>query len=802
MSAANDRASQNVDSNVSVSAPANPIINVALSKHPGLPQPVSLGVPFTLESKTQASKIASLAIRTPSGDLLPATTQPLFNWPDGSVRWAVVCFVPVQGGEHELLTDATQKSPAVQNPVIVTQAADTITLSNTLASITLGSKGNGPIHKLVAQNHNWLDQPEAFRLLVESDKHTFDTTHETSRTLSILHQTPLRTRVRVEGTHVNAKGQRRLSYRLDIELWANLSAVRFDYHFFNLEPGTDAIDIDRIAMNFDFNLKGKTQRHIEQSTHGMYTMPRDVFNPAPVCLNVDDNHSRPCAEDPAMLLDDTDYPYYLRGPRIDTNEWMGIVSDDNHAVYGSMHEFAAMRPKRLASEDNKLSLDIWPRRAGALNLQQGKSRRQTFNLVFGDQGKLSAGQAAGQLKALLHEGRACLQRDWLVHCKVFDQEKVLAPGQNMRMEKYLSRLMRLAIPQTMFDLGDTAETHYQQTYAPLNYVLPIVDNPPPRVVSTGGFLMPVSNPLGYEAVWSNNEYDGIYAFCCELMRTGRPELWPIVRQLARHNMEVDFLHYSDHKWLHRATPAHSARHTSTGAYPSHFWTQGLVMYHCLSGDVDALEIANALGDKILENFTDPVVRPILWGFNRELGWPVLALSHLVDLTGDERHRKMLEELIEFLIGFDRDGFKGAVKLSSGNALHSMTRQIVDGFFGYVSMVEGVDHYLSHTDNPKASAWFNKLLNELTFHLDQAHNDGDHVSNQINQGMAIALDRMNDPKAVDLGMVCVQELIDSRAWSSPTPEVKSVATAYRGMIRFLQHAQVRGPLKELDYKRWK
>jgi hypothetical protein len=40
----------------------------------------------------------------------------------------------------------------------------------------------------------------------------------------------------------------------------------------------------------------------------------------------------------------------------------------------------------------------------------------------------------------------------------------------------------------------------------------------------------------------------------------------------------------------------------------------VLQYYCLSGDADALEIAEALDDKIVEDLTDPEMRKGFWGF--------------------------------------------------------------------------------------------------------------------------------------------------------------------------------------------
>jgi hypothetical protein len=115
--------------------------------------------------------------------------------------------------------------------------------------------------------------------------------------------------------------------------------------------------------------------------------------------------------------------------------------------------------------------------------------------------------------------------------------------------------------------------------------------PPVYLALTHNQLAEWAFPQQYEPVWTNNEYDSIFAVCTEIMRSGRADLWQQARWAARHNAEVDFVHYHDDPQQHRACPQHSYRHNRSGAVLSHFWTQGLLQYYCLTGDQDVLEVA-------------------------------------------------------------------------------------------------------------------------------------------------------------------------------------------------------------------
>ena len=697
----------------------------------------------------------------------PASGKPLALWPDGSVRWCLVKFGARVAGLHTVVVNPP-KPPALDGVTVNTDGDRWIITTDRL-SVTVNETGAGIFSDITCDGHAYLNTPEDVHFSVDDASTKF----EQVRAIRVIDQSPLRVRLRIEGSHCRVNGTRSLAYRLDVEVWAGWPALRLDYHYFHLTPGLPAMPIHRIACDTAWNLGEKTQRYFLQKNYGIFYKSRHVANPAPVAIAADFTRGEPHVEDPAMLLDDIDYPFYLHAPLISTQDWLG-VGDGQHAVYIQMQDFNAAKPNRLLSADNRLALEVWPATAETLELPQGRSRRQTITLAFiadtahatadvfkGSNAPTQAPKgAAAVLRALVHEGRACVQPEYFAACGDFGQAHVLPAGRHLRIEGNLAGLMTLDMPTTKFDVGDT-DSHYNSSYSVLSENLVHPRDGAPTIPRIWPGLAPTQTYLDcHEPVWTNNEYDVLHAFSSEIMRTGRHELWNTLRLAVRHNIEVDFLHYSDHKWLHRATPAHSARHTTTGAYPSHFWSQGLLEYYCMTGDIDALEVAEALGDKTIENFTDPGTCETLWGFNREIGWSVLTLACLYDVTREERFKTTLDELVDFLIAYDRGGFTGAINLSAGNDRWNMNRQIVANFFGYASMIEGVDLYAVSTGRADVVQWLQQLCRDLADEAMNAAREGAMPGINFDMALAVGYERTGEKRFVQMmGM-----LLDRVYWT--------------------------------------
>ena len=345
----------------------------------------------------------------------------------------------------------------------------------------------------------------------------------------------------------------------------------------------------------------------------------------------------------------------------------------------------------------------------------------------------------------------------------------------------------------MFDLGDTIDSDYCRTYLPIPNNLSLKPHAPALrrvyLASPGSWHTSFADwalPELYEPVWSNNEYDAIHALCSEIMRAGRRDLWPIARWCARHNTEVDFVHYHDDRQQNRATPQHSGNHNRSGAIPSHFWTQGLIQYYCMTGDGDVLEVAMALGDKIIEDLTVPEFRASFWGFTRELGWPLIALVSVWDITREDRYRRQLDEITEYVIGHDR-------KRRQDKGLSP---------FSAWCMIEGIDRDQRLTGRRDSEAWLLDVCQDMRQEMIDVNRAGAGSVSAFEyvqlQAMAIGYERTAQTSFLKTGLVHIEELTDSRNWSDPTPETVPMAVGYRGLTRFLHHAHKAGLLDWLEY----
>ena len=781
-----------------------PRVDVSESDPSAAGLPVVVGCPFP---RGQVPDPAALRLEDPGGAPRPLAARCLVSWPDGSVRWGLLAFGARHKGPHRVHTDGDPCDP-VDAPVRIEQNAALTTLDNGLVQVHVSHEGPGPVQQIIAGERQVIKDPADFQFRVDDAS----SLHQARRQIRVLESSVLRARVRIEGEHATRDGTRRLHYRCDVELWMGWPSVRFDYQFFHMEPGCDPLDIQSISMELDVQGGRDTERHFVQREHGLFYRPREVRNPDKVAIVADDGRFRAHVEEPSMLLDEVQYPSYLRPPLVNTSPWLGVLGKDQGnacGVYLSMQDLEEMRPKRLVSEGTRLGLEVWPRGAGTLRLPQGRSRRQVVTLAMTDRNDQAPPWIHSALAAPVGEGRACVDPAWVARCGEFHMDRMLPRGTNVRFEKYLRRLVGIQTPALMFDLGDTPDSGYSRTYIPLGLdAVPPRPGAPdlPRVFGAGphGVVPEWALPQLYEPVWTNNEYDLIHALCVELMRTGRHDLWPTLRRVVRHTVEVDFVHFSDHQWIHRATPTHCVGHTKNGAYPSHFWTQGLLEYYCLVGDPDALEVAEALGDKIRENFEDPELRKVQWGFSRELGWAALSLALLVDITGEERFKDQLKNVVEFFVSFDRRGAIEAVNLSGVDPRRSLECQMIGSFFGFASMVEGVDEYARLSGRQDVVDWLVALLYDLREALDQADREGLSIGarSMVPQALAIAHERTGDEDFLRAGMTGIEELIESPAWGSPPAEVKPVAMLHRGLVRFLGHAQRLGMLEDLEYLRYR
>jgi hypothetical protein len=446
--------------------------------------------------------------------------------------------------------------------------------------------------------------------------------------------------------------EKRLDARFRVEVLAGIEGFSFSYQFFHKLPKRDILTFRSINAEFPFESLSRGRATVVQSFYGNIGLRRFVRANHPVTLHVDRTMYSTHVKDADKELDDHfDYPPFLRNANRATASAVALEGEQA-AVLFAVRELECQRPKSLTVQPGRVAVGIWPEEAGTLKLPQGRSKRQVFCFRFCE-------PKAEQVEALLSNPPSCLLEPsvcWLdkadsVHAgATWDQQRILTgnePG-----AAFFSNLLQTAtnrwesIPE-MFDYGDTVDTGYTTSY-PSQGRMP--EGHPQFIfaansmVAHGHFHTAQQLP----PVWSNNEYDAIYCSALEAIRARDLSALRKLCAAARHQIEVDFVHYSDHWQQHRSTPQHSYDHTSLMAsIPSHQWTQGLYYYYALTGDDDAPEIIRAICDFNLMFLERDEVSFGLH-FNRELGWALVALVFGYEATGDERYLAMSKRIIEKL----------------------------------------------------------------------------------------------------------------------------------------------------------
>ncbi len=594
------------------------------------------------------------------------------------------------------------------------------------------------------------------------------------REIKIIRNGALRCRVEISGSFVDS-----MNYRIRLELWKDNPALQVDWLLAHEIPNIQEIKVEHAALTGDWKLGGNNQRVFLQQQYTTEYVPRIVYNPEPVKICADKESFQPHIKDYAMLLDDSVYPFYYIDSIGTTAEWLQLHGNLG-AVCGIVNDFIQTMPNALSSENNFLTYEFVPE-GESLNWPQGRRKEQSLVLSFSST-ETDINNLVKTARDSFRSGKA--QPDSESIGADFDCD-LLPSDVNVYFNHILDQLCEINSPAGKWNIGDTPDAHYTRGYgAHLNQYRTTTENCPPKIFSTKSGIYPDSSILYLEPVWTNNEYDIIHTIASEVMRTGKARHFDMLRLAVRHNIEIDFISYSDDPKRHQASPFHSHFHNRKGTITSHFWTQGLMQYYCMTGDDDALETALALGRKIIEINHSGISAN--WSFDREIGWALLSLVPLLD-AGFEEFRDEAKKIVDFLMNYDRKSFSGAIKLSAGQAGRSMERQIIDCAFGYAAMIEALDRYQRMTCEQKLADWLDELLFQLKDAFWEKVKDTElpyarHMTGLI---MAIGYERTGNKDFLNAGELILQYYQKqgfSFAAGTEHGEVKACAMTYRGLAR--------------------
>lgn len=669
--------------------------------------PARISVPLPREAGAELI----FSVQRPDGTRVPAQARALTAWPDGSPRWVQLEFQMNETGEYTAEISGCQPMEEIALPVEIEKT----TIRVGRLSVEFEAEAPSPITRLC-----WNGQELAvgaccvFRLRDEGGRlFPIAGSAKNVRVEAAGHQ---RYQVSWENEHRDSSGQKLLDVRFRIEFLAGVEGFSLSYHFFHKLPGRDFIHLQGIDGVFTFDGLAEAHGHevVVQQSQGLLGMRRFVRTSKTVNIQVDSTQRGPYVENLLDIHDDCEYPYFLA--RVN-NAVSPIVALENDlaAVAVVMHDMQDLRPKTMTVTPGTVRFEIWPESAGTLKLPQGRSAAHRFSFLCTDPGedRLDPYLAASRA-AYLEPSPGWLDPADSGHAgAAWDAPRLFTgtePGVGIFASIFSNAYARYEVASGLFDFGDSPHAGYTTGYATagMRRIDDISIRNIPMTASLGGYealaMSGMVTPQELDPVWANNEYDAIYALALEALRTHNRHALNKLRAVSRHQIEVDFIHYSDFWQHHRGTPCHTYDHNGCStAYPSHQWTQGLYYYYCMTGDDDVPEVIRALCDFNIAWLARPELQ-INHYFNRELGWALIALVFGYELTGEDKYRSASASLIRELEGYSgKEDFDKMYKSCSTQI--GSNERLLGRAFGVNTVPMGVRMYHQATGED----WARELL---------------------------------------------------------------------------------------------
>ena len=152
--------------------------------------------------------------------------------------------------------------------------------------------------------------------------------------------------------------------------------------------------------------------------------------------------------------------------------------------------------------------------------------------------------------------------------------------------------------------------------------------------------------------WGNIEYDTQHMFFLQYIRSGDRGFFFEGEAAARHNMDVDTVHYHQDANRIGGAYAHCMGHVggydwvgpkaiaSGGFSISHTWVEGLLDYHFLTGDKRALETAIKIAEKYDR------IRHYDFGNCRTSGWHLILTMAMYNATNDRYYLNAAKIIVD------------------------------------------------------------------------------------------------------------------------------------------------------------
>ena len=622
-------------------------------RKPAIHEVVELAVPETAgaarkgETTSQAVPFAMgclhspqhIAVKTTDAKAVPTQVRPFTYWPDGSIQAAVVTFPvdidPNACAAYELHFGTEVKPADVFNALTTEESGTCFTIDTGRLRVEI-PKDSGEVVSDVSIDGKKVAIPDgqswALELETEDGRH-LSSAGATATSCTLAEKGPLRAIVVKTGTLTDDSGEV-IDYRYELHFTRGSADVRFFPRFSN-RLHADGVFIKRLSLSLPWHTErsavyyttsenGGPKRIDSQGVVEFYQHTHDTLTVAGDGISAEARFSR----QPGRMIGWT----LLDGPE---------------PLKVGLRYAWQMYPKRLRI-DNGLNIDLVPppltdedipdaakkppevegRTIGGVGYPQALGHPGVFRLAVGESvsHELWLSFADGnatveqQFAAGLNPLRGCADpayvADTRVFCAIHPKDPAIFPRYEKAVDGAYDVFMKRRRDRKQYGMENFGDDTFEWGYGPVY------------------------------TFWSNQEDDRTHGMLMQYVRSGDPRWWDLGEQAARHYRDVDLVGASPkrpadiggpihHNSRHFVSKGWVADHTRSAPDTGHSWSEGLVDYWLLTGDLLAGEAVVRMGDWYVGKVD--AFRFGAGGQERGQGWALTGLAAIYRTTGDPRY---------------------------------------------------------------------------------------------------------------------------------------------------------------------
>jgi len=572
--------------------------------------PVRSGVPIPQGELASAN---SVRVLDTAGNALPAQSQAMAIWPDGSVKWLSVDF------HHDFSKSGTEQYQIQYgNRVRPAGAKGNLEVRTTGAGLEVDT---GAIRFVVPKNHFGIIEnvrlasgktlqaaPIVTEISERGGQKTWRAVELPVAKLEVEQAGPLHAVIRVETTlPASGKPASGFYHRVRIHAYAGSPLLHLDYFVANTDSRpaenvggsmSSKLYVDSIA------LKLQPAVGVSRVRHGL----GDAGSTGAVIQKSAD----------LALVNSSELRKHVPG-------WMSVGLQDGGAIHIGVRAFREQYPKAFRWTPNQVEISLWAKEGDSYEWYEGVGKTHQVSLLYTD--------------------------------RVVEDGELLAEGP----------VLALASPQWY-----TASGAFGPLVAASQSGLPAIEKSLHENIQ-GPFVDEVG--LGFEnygdhaspgyvkgsRLWDNNEYDTPAGGMVHFARTGNRDALRIALASALHYLDVDTIHYSSkHAIWAGAAHTHShvvfGHHTAEGPNMHHAgYVQGLIWYSYFTGETIGILGAQGIADWVLSS-----IKPdsSVGSMERALGHSLMTLTDTYEATWNDKYLRGAARMVDWALKWEHPVLSG------------------------------------------------------------------------------------------------------------------------------------------------